>query len=167
METPSKSCDTLTLIEGLESFQKYFRLIGDTTTKELDLLFDQIDLNLFNDQDAIDHLSRMARLHPKSSLRILLKNTRNIASQHCLLLNLAQRLPSKITIRQLTTEPQDNKINYAIADRKQLLLRHNRDTYQGFFNSEARPEAQNLLEEFNELWERQSKDIPDLMNFRI
>ncbi|GAA5317154.1 MAG: hypothetical protein AseanaTS_23580 [Candidatus Pelagadaptatus aseana] len=167
METPSESCATLTLLEGLESFQKYLQLITGKSVKELDLLFDQLDLNLFNDPAFIDNLSHMVRQHPKARVRILLKNTRNITSQRCLLLDIAKRLPSKINIRRATHPPQDNAINYVIADRDSLLLRHDRDSYQGFFNSSARPEAQNLLEEFNTLWERQSTDIPDLMNFRL
>lgn len=167
MARPSESCNTLTLLESQEDYRDYFATLFRSTRKDCAILCDKLDPFIFNDAAIVNGISDLVRQHPKAGVRVLTKNTRDIGKIRLQFLELSRRLTSKISIRKLKTEPQSKQMDYAIGDRELLLVRHNTDDYQGFYNISAKPEAQKLLEEFDYLWERQSADIPDLMTLRI
>ena len=162
-----KNDKTQRRIEGSDDFIDAFKELCDNSQQELAFLFDELDALVFNDADLVNIISELLRKHPKAHLRMMLKRCRNIASRRNLLLDLAKRLPSKIVIRQLSIPPQNDSINYAVGDRSNLLLNRDIENYQGYLRIGAKAEAQNLLEEFNDLWERQSRDIPDIQQFRL
>ena len=167
MARPSQACETLILLDSPQDYREFYLRLCSEGVKECALICERLDPFIFNDGEIVDAISAMTRRHPKANVRVLVKKCRDIAKVRLKFVDLAKRLPSKIAIRKLTSEPQNKAIEYIVADRSLLLVRHNSDGYQGFYNSSARPEAQNLLEEFDSLWERQSADIPDLMTLRI
>lgn len=163
----SEVCNTLTLLDNVHDYQAYFRQLSTESSTQLVILTGKPDPLIFNNADIIEAISAVVRSHSKASVRVLIKDIRHIAKQPLQLVELSKRLSSKIMIRQLTVDRNSRYTAFAIGDRRQILVKHDEDNYQGFYNSSARAEARNLLEEFDDLWERQSADIPDLMTLRL
>lgn len=161
-ETPSQSCETLTLLQGPKAFEKYLQLILKASHRRLHILSKNLDPFLFADEKTCNLISRLARRHPQIEIKIMVKETQLLIGQHHKLVSLYQRLPSKIALRKLLEEPNNVNQSYVIVDGRQLLLQHNDGDYDGFCNIDDAPQAKSLLEEFHHLWETQTAEITEL-----
>ncbi|NIB41183.1 hypothetical protein HBA55_16385 [Pseudomaricurvus alkylphenolicus] len=167
METPSEVCPTLFLLHGPETFRSRLESLLNSAERSLDILSEHLDPHLFSNEAICSAISALARRHRLAEIRVMVKNPRQLVGYNHQLVRLQQRLPSRIQLRHLTTAPQDNDRCYVIADGRQLLLQHKDGDYEGFYNSDAAPEAQALLEEYHELWDRQTIDIPELRRLSL
>lgn len=166
-ERPSETCDTLTLLHSLEAFRKHLLKNLRQGRRQLDILTRELDPRLYNDELICESISNLARNHPKASIRLLIKNPKSVIQSRHRLIELHKRLSSKIQCRMTNTEPKDEARAYAIIDGTQVLLQHSDGDYDGFCNTDAKPEARALLEEFNWLWERQSNVIDELRTLSL
>ncbi|MBU3070488.1 hypothetical protein KOI40_11690 [Aestuariicella sp. G3-2] len=161
-EIPSQSCDTLTLLHGPEAFAKYLHRMLAGGRRYVDILSQQLDPILFADSEVCSALSALVRAHRQAEVRILVKDPKPLFGRHHALLALQKRLTSKIKIRKLNIQPQNENQGYVIVDQRQLLLQHHDGEFDGFSNTDAAPESKALLEEFNLLWQLQSSEIAEL-----
>lgn len=166
-EQASDVCDSLTLLNGPKAFVKHLINNLNATSRKVDILTQSLDRLLYGEETVCSAISKIARAHPQAHIRILIKDTRPAIEQHHRLIALQQRLTSKITIRQLKISPENESRGYVVCDSRSILLQHNDGEYDGFCNTNARPEAQALLEEFDLLWERQSNAIEELKDLRL
>jgi len=157
----------LVVLKGINDFTLQLEKLIEATQKELSLLTHTLPTNLFAKGETVDSISSLVRRHKLCNVRILVTEPRDLIHQNHALLQLQQRLPSKILCRKLSTEVIPPKHSFVIGDQNKLLLQHERDLLNGFSDLNAGPEAQKLLEEFNHLWDRQSTDIPDLKQLSI
>lgn len=156
------------LINGIAEFQRALLQLVENTKTELFIYSKSLPTELFSQPEIVSAISKMARQHKLSCVRILIPDSRALPHQTHALLELQKKLPSKITCRQLiTTEPENPKLSFVTGDKKHLLFQHEHDSLSGFIDNEAAPQAQKLLEEYKDLWERHSSDIPDLKQFRL
>lgn len=166
-EQPSSVCDSLTLLRGPSAFTKHLCSNLAETSRKVDILTLDLDRLLYGDESVCNAISKVARGHAQSHIRILVKNPRPALENHHRLIALQQRLTSKIEIRQLAITPENESRGYSVCDNRSILLQHNDGEYDGFCNTDARPEAQALLEEFDQLWDRQSNVIEELKDLRL
>ena len=160
--TPSASCDTLTLLQGAETFVHYACECLREGRRDVTILSTSLPKALYGNDEFCAALSALARSHRQADIRILVLDPEPLVSGHHPLRRLQQRLPSKMNIRQAAMQGEHPQRGYMIVDRSCLLLQHDDGQFDGFCNSEARAEAASLLEEFNELWSRQSCEIAEL-----
>jgi hypothetical protein len=157
----------LTTLEGLTDFAKHLDKLVGTAKKELSVLTHNLPAALFARSEVVSAISALVRRHKLCHIRILITEPRDLNHHNHALIQLQQRLPSKIVCRQLNSEIIPPKHSFVIGDQNTLLLQHERDVFAGSVNFDAGPQAQKLLEEFNQLWERQSADILDLKQLSI
>ncbi|MYM62211.1 hypothetical protein [Pseudomaricurvus sp. HS19] len=165
--TPSESCDTLTLLQGPATFVHYACENLRAGHREVSIFSTSLNKALYGDEDFCSALSALARGHRLAEIRILVLDTEPLLSGRHPLLRLQQRLSSKVKIRQATLQPEHQQRGYMIVDRSSVLLQHDDGQFDGFCNTEARAEAASLLDEFREMWERQSTEISDLRTFTL
>ncbi len=166
-ERPSETCDTLTLLHGLEAFHKHLLNSLKQGRRQLDILTKELDPHLYGDELICESISALARNHPKASIRLLVKNPQPATQSRHRLIELHKRLSSKIQCRTTKTELKNEDRSYIIIDSTQVVLQHNDGDYDGFCNTDAKPEARALLEEFNWLWDRQSDVIAELRTLTL
>ncbi len=166
-ERPSETCDTLTLLHGSEAFRKHLLACLSSGHRQLDILTNDLDPQLYDHELICKSISALARNHPKALVRILIKQPKLATQSRHRLIELHKRLSSKIHCRRARTEPKDEARSYIVIDGKQVILQHSDGDYDGFSNTEAKPEARALLEEFNWLWERQSDVIVELRTLSL
>lgn len=161
-EIRSEHCATLTLLRGPAAFARHLQQILANGRRFVDILSTQLDPPLFADPDVCAQLSRLAREHRQAEIRVLVREPSALLGKRHALVALQSRLTSKIKIRHLKIAPEDKAQGYVIVDQRQLLLQHRDGEFDGFCNTDTAPNAQALLEEFNQLWQRQAEEIPEL-----
>ena len=166
-ERPSETSDTLTLLHSLEAFRKHLLKSLKQGHRQLDILTKELDPRLYDDELICQSISTLARHHPKACIRLLIKKPKPATQSRHRLIELHKRLSSKIQCRMTKTELKNEARAYAIIDSTQVVLQHNDGDYDGFCNTDAKPEARALLEEFNWLWERQSDVIAELRTLSL
>ncbi len=166
-ERTSESCDTLTLLHGPEAFVKHLQNALQNTRRDIDILTNDLDRQLFSHQAVCERLSQVARGHRQAKIRVLIKQPLSAIQGRHRFVALQQRLTSKIEFKALKHEPENNARAYMVFDQRQVLLQHHDGDYDGFCNTDAPHEARSLLEEFNWLWSRQSHAIAELTSFSL
>ncbi len=165
--TPSEVCDSLTLLHNAEAFRHYLQRLLSEAHREVDILSSHLDPWLLGQTDIADQISRLARQHRQARVRVLIQDPTPLFGSFHPLVRLFQRLPSKIELRKLLQAPRKEQQAYVVIDRRALLLQHQEGQYEGFCNTDAAPEAQSLLEEFDELWQRQSSPISEFRQLAL
>lgn len=166
-ERQSETDANLFLLEDAEAFSHHAEQLIEQSDRDLAILSQALDPLIYDQENLADRISQLARSNPRARIRILVKDTRPLVERGHKLLTLARRLSSKVEIRKLLTEPENDSHAYLIGDRNLLLYKHDDRDYQGFANYQAGPEAQKFLEEFNFLWDRHSEVPVDLRTLRI
>ncbi|BFM16226.1 hypothetical protein R50073_24090 [Maricurvus nonylphenolicus] len=155
-------------LDSPEAFrQRLGQLLADCRYS-LNILSNDLDSTLWGLENLSAELSRLNReARNRCQIHILVKDPHLLINTPHRLAQIHKRLPTIVQIRQLQLEPQNEQINYIIADRQVLLFQHQHGVYQGFFDPEARAEAQGLLDEYTELWQRHSSDIAELRQLSL
>lgn len=166
LKSPDGSASTKA-IDNPKDYEACFRELCAECRRDLVIMAARPDPLIFNSAVIVEEISALTRRHAKARVRILISDTRDIARMRLQLIDLGKRLPSKIAIRKLTCELHSGNNDFAVGDRSGIFVKHGDDGCQGLYDASAPAEARNLLDEFNDLWERQSADIPDLMMLRL
>ncbi len=166
-ETQSTADDKLFLLEGLEAFSNHAIKLIRQTSRNLYILSNELDFPLYSKPEIVSGLSTIARQDRNASIRILVKKTRPLVERNHQILAVARKLPSKISIRKLTLEPEDDDRAYLISDRRGLLYKRDDREYSGFANYNAGPEVSTILDDFNYLWQQHSIDDVELRSLSL
>ena len=166
-EKPSDVDTALILLEGLEPFANHTLKIIRQARRKIIILSDVLDIAVYHNKGIVTALSEFARSDRNAHVSILVKQTRPLVERNHLILQLARRLPSKVSIRRLLIQPEDDARAYLISDHDTLLYQHQEGEYSGFANYAAKPEAQKIIEEFNYLWQRQSVEDIELRSLTL
>lgn len=166
-EFPSSVDENLLLLDDLEAFSKYAEIIVSRSRRHLAILSDTLDFPLYDNAVIENLVSTLARSDRNAEVRILVKDIRPLIERNHQLLQLARRLPSKVKLRRLDIEPENNDRAYLIGDTNLLLYRHDEREYVGFANFNAAPEVAKIMDDFNYLWQRHSVDDPELRCFTL
>ncbi len=161
------SDDSLTPLHGPTAFEKQLQSLLSRAQRSVEILTSHLDPQLFSSSEASHLLSRLARRHRQTQVRILIKDPKPLFGRNHSLINLQQRLPSKILLRQLRLSPRNDNMGYVMADGKLLLFQHKEGLFEGYSNTNAAAQCKQLLEEFDELWQRQSVEVVELRQLML
>jgi len=120
-----------------------------------------LDRMLFGNDRFLLAISAFARRSRHASVRVLIEDAKAIADESHPLLELARRLPSKVTIRRLPDDRTASRRSFVVVDAVAVWVQPDRDEYVGWYNMHDRVEARRLADEFADLFER-SVDDPEL-----
>lgn len=166
-ETPSSTDENLILLTEQEAFHKHLISLIQSSRRHIIILSRQLNFQLFNNDDVASALSAMVRQDRNATVKILIKDVRPIVEVNHAILRLSKRLPSKVIIRHLQLEPEDDDRSYIIGDQSCLLYLHDETEFSGFVNYDAGPEIRPIKDEFVYLWEKQSTDDANLRNLHF
>lgn len=121
---------------------------------------------LYHHSSIQDACTRFLLAHPKSRLRILLRDVTRATKEGHRLLTLARRLPSRCQIRKLHPDHPHEEVAFLLADGQGLLLRPELDQYAGYalYNDPGRVRLRQA--QFDHAWDTSITD-PDLRSFLL
>ena len=154
-------------LDDVDDVRYHLTQLCKITSRHINILSSHLDPTVFADDNFVNALSAMARKSRNSLIRILLRDSKRLHGLRHPLVDLSQRLSSKIEIRALTEEPQKPDCGYLVSDINRLVYFNNEETFQGFANYRGPAEVQHELEEFNNLWNRHSEVDPNLIRLSI
>jgi predicted GNAT family N-acyltransferase len=129
--------------------------------RQLRLLSNALEPELYNTPAFIDALSQLARRSRYSEIRLLVINARAIAERGHLLVELQRRLSSVIQLRRADCDAELIKENFLIADDLGVLCYSLKEPEKAWADFNNRPLAVDYSAQFDELWHR-SIDDPEL-----
>lgn len=135
--------------------------------KEVRIYSSKLDHSLYGDSQFIEKLSQIARHNRNSEIKVLLQNSRPLHGRRHPLIELAQRLPSKIQVRITARTVDPTETACITADRKQIVFFNNEDALKGFLNLNDQLEVKNRIEEFDYIWQKQSETDPNLQRLSL
>jgi len=147
-----------------QALAETLRLIGDAK-RELCIYTRVLDPDLFENEAVLEALKRVAISGRGASIRILVQDPRAVAARGHRLLPLAQRLTSVFVLRTLV---DDNDLQYpsafVINDTRGCYFRVLGNRFEGEAVNYAPGRHAQLLEYFNQVWERSetSEDLRQL-----
>jgi hypothetical protein len=157
MSTLSPTSDQLHILENLDDLREHLIAILGKGKLEVSIFSRQLNPRLFNHEEIANTLSRIARSHPLSQVKILIEQPQAIIDANHQLMYLHRRLPSKTSMQKLMIKPQDDYA-FVIVDKDKLWLQHKEDDYTGFANYQAAPEVKRFSTLFNDLWKNSEVD---------
>lgn len=158
MSQQSQSSEHLYLLDGCSDLQEHALKLATSGRRQLKILSTYLDPQLYDNSDFADALSQLARRHRSSEIQILVKDIKPLIERgHCLV-RLAQRLPSKVQIRRLSQQADNDVEAFMLVDGDGLLYKHDDNLFKGFANYQAGPEVKNFKQTFERLWQISESD---------
>ena len=139
----------------IEKTSRYIRVLSQNLEK---LIYDQ--------DNVVKTFSQLARKSSNSEIKLLIKNSADLYHQHHRLIELQQRLPSRIGLRICPWQPEKKDWAYLMGDQNKLLLINNEAIWRGFINYQAHNECNSIKEEFDRLWNH-GKEDPEFKKLNI
>jgi hypothetical protein len=148
----------------LEECRSLGRMILLQAKSKIDIYSQDLEPDLYGDAQMVDYISAVARAHPTTEVRILVADEKAMLKRHHALITLAERLPSKISIKLCDEDYPKPSAVFMIVDRYMVMHRQNSDLYEGFANFRAAGRVKALRDDFDLMWHRakKSKEISPL-----
>ncbi len=118
----------------------------------LDIFTPNLEKALYDTPAFIEAVKQLALRHARSHIRILVQDASHAVKNGHRLIYLAQRLPSKITLRTPNADYKAQRQCFLIADGIGLLRRIDADRYEGVLNFKSPMEAKEYAKFFGEVW---------------
>ncbi|WP_052481038.1 DUF7931 domain-containing protein [Gilvimarinus agarilyticus] len=141
------------LFDSLEDNILHTLALISRARRTLYILSHQLDPLVYNRDDVVNAVSRFARRARDSQVRILIRDTSDLLERGHQLARLHQRLPSKVHLRKLTIEPNNQQMGFIAADRELLVYKSDDTQAAGVANFRAAQEVKTLADEYQRLWQ--------------
>ena len=133
--------------------------VAQTARREL-LAFDRtLDLDIYKAHAFIEAVKTLALARPDAPVRVLLSHPEQRIQNGNQLVGLAQRLPSRITIRRLVDDTPGRPDAFLIGDERAYLKLPLAEGSKGIADMHGRLEARRLRADFEQMWEHAEVDI--------
>lgn len=136
-------------------------------TREINILSHALPHNLYGQSELLKELSRIARRHRTTQVRILIENPRSLYGKQHPVITLSQKLPSYVKIRVLNKEQHNSHAHCCIADNHSLVLFTNESQYKAQWLNNSRAKAHRALECFSHYWLNHSHEDPELKSLSV
>ena len=147
------------LLDGRGDCVEAVRALVLGCTRQLHLVTQRLEAELYNHVDIFDHLTALASANRNTEIRIIAQDTRVAANQGHYLIHLAQKLPTYVQIRTTVTPAHRNfRESWLIADNGAYLRLRHPERYEGYYELDNKLECRSYLERFNEIWEASEPD---------
>ena len=141
------------------------RVLADAR-RTVDIQSPDLDHAMFGYSGSVELLSRFARTGKPARLRMLIESSSRIVSRGHPLIDLAQRLTSKITILRIPEDLRQGHHTYVVVDEYRVWVQPDNTVYAGWANCNDPVEAMRLTGNFNYLFDRSVPD-PELRRLDI
>lgn len=145
----------------------YIQTFSLATSRTLDIFTQTLDPLLFQDKNAVEAISYVARRSRQSRIRILVKNPRPLYGKDVPLIRLTQRLPTHMAIRAYTEGAKQEDQSYLCFDDQHWIHLAEEDNAVGSAHWQERAQTQSRLEEFEHLWQTGSKEDANFKRLSI
>jgi hypothetical protein len=166
MAQQSPTSSDLWLLDGVEDFRTHALALAAKAHRRIEILCQDLDAPVYGQNEFIETLSNFMRSSRNAQIQVLIRDTKLAKELGHPLIRLSQRLSSKIQLRKLILEPENNEREFMCCDTDGLLYKNDFSVYQGFANYAALREVKQMREEFNYLWEYGETD-PDLQLLQL
>ncbi|MFL0808934.1 MAG: GNAT family N-acetyltransferase [Agarilytica sp.] len=153
-------------LQNAAEFSHHATQMATAASREVTIFSSALSDTVFNKALA-EALSRLARKHKQTRIRILVQNSKELIGSHHPFILLAQRLPSSINIHHLKDAPTSYQTGFIVADRSQLVFFNDEANLEGFACYRARPESEKQIELFEQLWQFHSVEDPELRRLSL
>ncbi|MCK5639668.1 MAG: acyltransferase, partial [Gammaproteobacteria bacterium] len=122
------------------------------------IMSQDLEAHIYNSDDFEHALAQLAKESQHTHIHILLKNSEPAIKYGHRLINLAQRLSSKVKIHNPHEEHAEYNEAFLLVDDTAYIKRKLADRYEGVACFKALKEAGDLSTLFHEMWERSEPD---------
>ncbi len=134
------------------------RLVLDCVGR-LYLITQSLEAELYNHAEIHEHLTSLAATNRNTDIRIIAHSTRVAANRGHYLIHLAQKLPTFVQIRTTVTVADRNfRESWLIADDGAYLRLQHPERFEGYYETDNKPECRAYHERFIEMWEASEPD---------
>jgi hypothetical protein len=127
--------------------------MAQQASRELRLFSHDLDTPLYDQQEFLDAVRRIAVEVSTTAVHILLYDAKSAIHNGHRLIELARHLTSRIQIRRVPIELQERTEAYLLADDCGYVLRPLADVYEGTADFNAPLEVRRMREEFGRIWD--------------
>lgn len=146
------------LFDGREQAKKLVLSLAQQARRQICIFGKNIDQALYDNQDFLDCVSKLARRSARTEIRIIVHETvTNVQSDHRLI-PLAQRLTSSIHIRTTARQHRNLQQTLLIVDDNGYLICPKATRYQGRCSFDDQLETRNLQALFDTIWHSGTAD---------
>lgn len=164
MNTPTERI----ILSELSDFQHHSVALLASARRSVQILSPQLDPLIFSHSEIASELVALLRRAGRHcQIQILISDKEPLLAQDHRLERLYQRLRPAMELRQLTKRYSIKKLSFIVVDGKRLLLQHETQSYRGFVEQEGQVKARQLLEEYENCWQRHSAEIDELKQYYI
>lgn len=165
-QTPETRCpflmasDTTSwLISGESDHLQLVRALADQATRRFWIYDKTLSHALYDDHFLTEALSRLARRSRHSDVRFLIHDDYPLVKKRHRLVQLMQRLPSRIALGLVNTSYPHGDRPCVIVDDSGVLIRHDFDHIEGFANFSAPRRVKPFGEDYERAWDYRRESI--------
>ena len=118
-----------------------------------------LDPTIYNNEDFSQAALQLASRARHSSIKILVHNTDPIIKNGHRVLELGQRISSKIEIRTICNDYSQFNQSFLVADKTGYIHNLKSDLYDAEVNFNDIEKSKELMEIFNNIWELSEQDV--------
>jgi len=143
-------------IDGNVAFAATARGLIDAAVREVDLMSYALEARVYADSAFYESLKTLALSSDRATVRLLVNQPRSALRNAPQLIDLARRLSSRISMRELDREDLDQRGEWLIVDRRSLLVRRGPEQTEAEVLRDNPLSARDSVEHFQRLWDRAS-----------
>ena len=117
-----------------------------------------LDTTIFNNEDITSAATQLARRAKHSSIRVLVHDTAPMVKNGHRLLDLSQRIPSKMEVRTICDDYSQFNESFLVADSIGYIHNLKGDLYDAEVNFNDIDRSKGLMEKFTDIWELSQQD---------
>lgn len=155
----------LTLNGSTENYDVALAMLQQSR-RNVAILSRQMDGRLYNTADFMRALSQLASQHPRSRIRLLVKDAEPLIKYGHRIIELSRRLSSTIEIRVIHEDYREYNEAFMVFDEHGIIKRRYADRYEGIAHFNDPKQARELLAFFDEVWNISEPD-PNLRRLHI
>ncbi|MDH5570562.1 MAG: hypothetical protein OEY89_02280 [Gammaproteobacteria bacterium] len=134
-----------------DNYEAFKRLLQQTQ-RTLTIFSHNLDAQLYNTDEIMALIQRLALHNKHANIKILLKDCQQLAQNGHQIIELARRLTSKIQIYQLAKDFTEYHECFIIADTNQIIFRPHADRFEGTVSHHDPLQVRTKLALFEQAW---------------
>ena len=123
------------------------------TQRSITIFTRDLDAKIFGDAEIVDAIKDLVLSSRQSKVRIITQSISRIVSRGHRLVDLYRRVPSYMDIRFPAKEHRAYNCAFLVSDRTGVIFQIHADRYEGTANFSDKTNAENLSNQFEEMWE--------------
>lgn len=153
-------------VDRVEPLREVALELAAQARRTLDIVTRQLDPPLFDREDFVEAVKRLALSSRRAEIRVLLLDPATVATRGHRLVHLAQRLTTFIQLRVPPAEYREFNEAWIVADGAGYAYRRFSDRYEATVNFHDPRQSLRLTNRFDEIWQRANPD-PNLRRLHL